>query len=118
MIPPREPCSSTSASPGGAAVEVELPEGKTEKSKKDLKPAGGMSNLQVALVNSVFGGKIKVEASTTVGDLKSAIKAKWAVRSVPEALQTFLETHTDGTDIPKPKDDRIQKFWDVLVAMD
>ena len=37
---------------------------------------------------------------------------------MPEAVQTFLEAHTEGTEIPKPKDERIQKFWDVLMGMD
>ena len=76
---------------------------------------GTLSPLQVALVNSMFGGKIVVKDTTTAKDFAEAAKAKWAVRAVPDGITKFLEEA--GESAPKSKDQRCAAFWQVLSGM-
>ena len=78
----------------------------------------GLKPLLAALVNSLFGGKIKVDTHTTVDTFTKAVVAKWAQRAVPDAVTKLLEEHATDTTPPKPKAARVEMFWKVVRGMD
>ena len=75
--------------------------------------------LQVALLNSLFGGRTKAQHDSVLADFQIQVKANWSKRAVPDAIQQFLEEHApNGTAIPKPKDARCELFWKLLSELD
>ena len=86
--------------------------GSSEAQDDDLKP------LQAALVNSLFGGKIKVDTSTPLDTFTKAVVAKRTQRTVPDAVTKFLDEHATDTTPPKPKAARVEMFWKVVRGMD
>ena len=79
---------------------------------------GGLKPLQAALINSLFGGKIKVDTSTTLDTFTKAVVAKWTQRAVPDTVTKFLEEHATDTTPPKPKTARAEMFWKVVCGLD
>ena len=79
---------------------------------------GHLSPLQLALANSMFGGRVKLDATSVMGDFQTQCKAKWAQRAVPEALDQFLTDNLPSDQsIPKGKDARCALFWSTLSSL-
>ena len=91
----------------------------SEKPPAGKSPSQNLSKLQLALTNSLFGGKIKLSESDSLAELQKQVKAKWSCRTVPEALDNFITSNApNGTKIPKLKDERVELFWTILSGMD
>ena len=101
--------SAGQASAPGAAPLARVPQ---------VAPAGGdkLTSLQRALVKSMLGGRIKVQRGD-FEEIKKQILGKWTQRPVVQAIDNFIIEHGNMAKAPKPKDERLQLFWDILVGM-
>ena len=101
--------------PAGSAAPVKASSGKA----KDLKDSSAsLSPLQVAVINSLFAGKVTMSTTSTVKDFEAALLPKWSQRDVPQNLSDFItENAPAGIKVAKGKSDRMQQFWETLVNM-
>ena len=87
-----------------------------ESAMAKAKTKGVLTSLQVAFVNSLFAGIVKLTTDTTMEQFQTDVKAKWTQRKLPDGLQHFIEEQ--GETAPRGKDDRAAKFWSLVSDMD
>ena len=108
-VPPEKASGSDRPAKGRRIV------GKQGKTDDGEEPGDGqLSSLQLALGNSLFGGRVKFSEETTVEDFQKQCKAKWTQRAVPETIDNFLGEHLPDETVPKTKDARCALFWNTL----
>ena len=74
-----------------------------------------LSQLQLALCNSMFLGKVILKETEGLSELKERIEANWSNRSIVQALDGFITDHGPaGTKVPKGKGDRVKIYWEIL----
>ena len=95
-----------------------LPPTRTVAKGKSAFP-GTLSQLQLALVHSMFGARLKLTPESTMTDFQTLAKEKWTQKAVPDGITAFLGEHLpEGTSVPKGKDARCAMFWETLMALD
>ena len=73
--------------------------------------------LQKALLASMFGGRLTIGKDFGAESFKSQLIKCWSQRAVPDAVGNFLKEHAPGVPLPKPKEARLQLFWETLVQL-
>ena len=72
----------------------------------------------MAVINSLFSGKVDLKTSSTLKDLEEVLIPKWSQRDVPANLSDFItQSAPAGTKVAKGKSDRVAQFWETLVGM-
>ena len=127
------PPTLSSPGPGSSAVsegedttlQSPVPKAVTQVAKRGQQKSasaqlpGGLSPLQLALLNSMFHGAFKLKPEDGVAEFQAAAKTKWTQRPVPGAIQTFLDEHLpEGSQVPKPKAAMCALFWETLRGLD
>ena len=65
----------------------------------------------------MFGGRLTIGKDFGAESFKSQLIKCWSQRAVPDAVGNFLKEHAPGVPLPKPKEARLQLFWETLVQL-
>ena len=141
-FPPPVPGPSSSASSGAAFSEAQLKqlnemfgmvgeqcktEEKSEEAREDVPrrvhgkggqgPPKELSGSQIALIKSMFGGRIQVKSGTFEEFFKQ-VESKWQFRQIPDTMSSFLREPGDAVGgVPRGKRERATAFWAALKGL-
>ena len=80
-------------------------------------PPKELSGSEVALIKTMFGGRIQVKSGTFEEFFKQ-VESKWQVRQIPDTMSSFLREHGDGVGgVPRGKRERATAFWAALKGL-